>query len=224
MTAESSPITAAAGFYGINRFEQNVRITAETLVNQAQNAIDLVHFLDLVPLQNIKNLVFTEMRDADPVRVEAICVRSSPMDSILSNDAVQTILGFVPYQGSLKLLSKKFKSLAVKNERRLSECSQSDLDTLVNGKRDEIKRLKRLRTEETKQVESKYGGLIKIAEGDLLRLIGEQETEDSKSKSGIFCRKCFMRKEADEIRRCWGCDGTECGSCAKQCENALLFI
>merc|ERR1719203_1505748 len=87
-----------------------------TLIDQAESADDLLQILRSIPLTRLKDFVHSEMNIKTTDEVRSICVRSCPIDDILSNDAVQTMLSFLPHQSSNKLVSQRFKRLVIQNQ------------------------------------------------------------------------------------------------------------
>lgn len=87
-----------------------------SFIDQASCASDLLKVLQCIPLERIKEFVHNEMKTKNAEEIRSICVRSCPMDDIISNDVLQTVLSFVPHQSSNKMVNQTFKTLATRNQ------------------------------------------------------------------------------------------------------------
>merc|ERR1711971_771035 len=132
----------------------------------------------------VKEFVNAEMETKSTEEIRSICVQSCPMDHIVSDDAAQTILSFVPHQSSNKLVSKRFKRLVTRNEiMTLSQLSEGNMEwsAFVEQKRKalrkNVKGLRAKRKDEIHQLQSKFDGLIDYALRDMNSVM-QKSTDD----------------------------------------------
>lgn len=188
---------------------------SRVFVDQAESMEELSGLLRLVDLQKIKDLINAELETIDHDLSSAVCIRSSPIDLVLSNDAIQSILAFIPFQGSNKLISKNINALVAKNERAL-QCTQSDWDRVIQSKRYEIEVFERRKIEEMGSVQRKYEDAIQRARFDVERMLCGQEKNDS---SVLYCRQCVAGMKVGEVMECNDCAIRECVECIEGCDE-----
>lgn len=188
-------------------------------MDSARNINDLVQTLGCAfELDEIKELIKNKLQNMDNEEVRCVCMQSVPLDYIISNDAMQSILSHIPFQRTVKLVNKNFNAVSKRNEALNLDSNQTDWLSVVKQKGKEIKRLEELMAETVRKHET----LIDDTKLHLKQLVHEN------TGSHEYCNKCRQLVPADEMEEC--CAGyeesqvcskknKECSSCIMECES-----
>lgn len=175
----------------VSSFEQRVT----SFIEQADSADDLLQILRCIPLERVKEFINTEMETKSEDEIRSICVGSCPMDHIVSDDAVQTVLSFVPHQSSNKLVSKRFKRLVTRNEiMTLSQLNSGVLEWpgFIEQKRTalrmSVRGLRVKQNDEIRQLQPKFDRIIYYAVEDMNSVL----LKSSRHRHKRMCGSCFQ--------------------------------
>ena len=165
--------------------------------------------------------------------VRRVCIRSVPLDYIISDDVVQSVLSFLPYQSSLKAVSKNFNDLFTRNEALSLDHTETDWTLFVDEKRTEIKRLQTKMTDDITTIRKEYENLIRGTKLGLQiimqPILREQVTARQMGiRSGdlmAYCRTCLTKIRHRELKSCghFSCHNMECSSCLRTCPDGHEF-
>ena len=87
----------------------------KAFIDEARGVEDLIGIFKHVPLQRVKDLAKQHVQSIRPEELRSLFHKSCPIDSILSTDAMQSMLSFLPHQHSLKSVNKHFNRLVHNN-------------------------------------------------------------------------------------------------------------
>ena len=108
----------------------------EGLIDQANDVGDLIGIIKQVPLQRVKDFVKQHVRTVESTEPDALCPmfhKSFPIDRILSTDAIQTVLSFLPNQSTLKSVNKHFNQMVLDNETLRKRARTRNIASQFNG-------------------------------------------------------------------------------------------
>eukprot|EP01084_Bolivina_argentea_P027359 50874_1 len=98
-----------------------------SLINAAENTHDLVQFLDLLPIQNLKQYMINELQTMQPNKLKILHFQMTPLNNFFCTDLIQKILSFIPDEKSLKYINKSFNALLKKNTKLMIKFRQEKL-------------------------------------------------------------------------------------------------
>eukprot|EP01084_Bolivina_argentea_P279672 478139_1 len=78
----------------------------QTLVNHAENVNDLIGILQHIPLLNLKGLINESLKLMNSNTIKSIYFQSCPINDIISDDVVKSMVSYIPYEQSLKYVNK----------------------------------------------------------------------------------------------------------------------
>ena len=186
-------------------------------VQKAETADDLSSLLKLIPLHQIKDFLHSTMDSMDPHLRTSLYMRMNPIDNILSNDVIQLILSFLPFQSTNTLINKNFYSL-IRRNMMMKECKsrERDYETVIQSKHKEIKVLRAKKIKEMRMVTRKYDPLIHRFKSDLEHMMHAED----ESLDGIkYCRRCITKRKTDDMIQCSSCFRIECVECINGCNE-----
>ena len=123
-----------------------------------------------VDLDEMKDFIKNKLDQLEQEEVKRVCIQSVPLDYIISTDVLQSVLGFLPYQHSVKMVNKNFNALSKKNKPVSMDAERLktvDWTLVIQEKREEIKRMIQQRDHGMEQVKSKYDDLIRRSRSHL---------------------------------------------------------
>lgn len=205
--------------------------TMQSFINNTENEDALVKIFASLPLQSKKEMLSTKPQDLDQSDIRSSYFRSFPLDHVLSNDVVQSVLKFIPYQSSSKLVNTNFNTLMGKNDKSRVQTNETDWTAIVKTKKLEILRLEGIKYKFIRECNV----LIEIFQSDLNKMTDAilEKPRDS-NWTLLFCRACFKRKPIEDMAQCqkyldgsYGpiadtdkqCKNMECKDCIKDCGN-----
>ena len=108
----------------------------EAFVKDAQDVDALVNMLRHIPLQRVKNIIQQHIKVADPQSgaLRSMYYASFPADRILSTDAMQSVLSFLPHQSLLKSVNKHFNQLVRNNETLCKRARERNIAAQFGGR------------------------------------------------------------------------------------------
>ena len=87
------------------------------LMAKANNLQDLTKILNHIPFESLKEMInhtLETINSSNPDKMRHIYYESSPITNIISDDVVQSMLTYIPYQNSMKFVSKSFNKFVKK--------------------------------------------------------------------------------------------------------------
>lgn len=196
-------------------------------VDSAETINDLVKTLECVfELDEIKEFIKNKLKTMDDEEVRCVCVQSAPLDHIIPNGAMKSILSHIPFQRTVKLVSKNFNVSLKTNEALNVEGNQTDWQSVVKQKGKEIKRLEDIMAETVR----KHLTLIDDTKSHLKHLTDSiSNAQDETTGSHEYCRNCMQLVPTEEMFECCGesfglnqrCSqkNKECSNCIRDCES-----
>lgn len=200
----------------------------KAFVGDAEQADDLMGILRrILNLDEIKDLIENKLEKMEHEETKQVCIESIPLDYIISNDAIQSILSYIPHQNTVALVNKNFSALFQKNKliRSAHEVHKEvDWTSVVQGKQEEIERISKMRDDELKSLKTKYDDIIQRFEDDLQATkdpILKQQEQDKPSH--LYCRVCFDKVPSKDIFECAAGDWNyhRCRYNNKQCRKCM---
>lgn len=184
-----------------------------SFIDEAECADDLLNVLRCIPLDRLKEIVHAEIRTQNAEEIRSVCVDSCPMDHILPNDAIQTVLSFTPHQSSNKLINKTFKKLVTRNQVVTKGQLGDDKEkwcAFVKEKRKELKLnmkgFQRKRKKSVSKLQSNFNGIIDSALKEMDSLLEQSPYHERENK---ICGHC-LRIVRDRFSKCEGCSLRAC--------------
>eukprot|EP01084_Bolivina_argentea_P125034 221568_1 len=105
----------------------------KSLVNNAQNARDLVSIMNHIPLENLKDFINEKLELMNPDKIRRIYFSSDSIENIISVDVVQSIIKYIdPYQQSMKRINKTFNTLVKLNQKLKISLRQRTISMMLN--------------------------------------------------------------------------------------------
>lgn len=146
-------------------------------VDETECVNDLLELLRLIPLQKIKDVIIDELDTLNQSDAALMYIAACPMDHILSNDAIQSVLSYLPYQNSIRFVSTKFNTLHTENKQLSapSTMNQSDWSAVIKSKWNEMRILNKRWYREKRILDSKYRALISANKRMVEKIFREHE-------------------------------------------------
>lgn len=179
--------------------EAQYHVSAESTVEK------LLPFLNCVPLQSIKDLINDHIQAASDGTMRSIYMRTSSIQATLSEDTIQWILKFIPYQDSVRFVSKEFKKLADRNKAILQRDSEHIIH-VIKAIRWEMCAIESKRC----QLDKQYNDLLKNKEKEINALLLRQHR----------CTACLQNISGSESFQCCKCPRVVCSTCVVSCAGA----
>lgn len=208
----------------------NIMASRNSLLLKTLNFVDRATSLDqLLPilrhlsLLDAKMIIKQSLREMhrDPKnqdKINKICAASCPMDHILSKDAIQTVVSFIPFQSSIKCVNKNINTLCQKNATLPITGNQTDWAAVVMGKSKELKRISTHFQQHVHRMKAEIQQQMLLSKKDLDFAIKYGE---STNEAIGYCTSCFKEVNREELFECdnSNCQSTECNNCLIQCTN-----
>ena len=186
----------------------------EAFVKDAQDVDAFINMLRHIPLQKVKNFIQQHIKvsDPQPEALRSMYYASFPADRILSTDAMQSVLSFLPHQPPLRSVNKHFKRLVHNNETLRKRARERNIASQFGGRNAWLVDPSRdhLNAVETQKgikgpLESLQKALDRIESGDKI-LLAEGRHFLGKSSKGKDVRiegfgECEITADKDNVTR-----------------------
>ena len=85
-------------------------------VDELQDVCALINILKHIPLQSVKTLINQHVSCMEENELRTTYLTSFPMDHIVSADALQHVVSFLPHQRSIKAINTTFREAVKKQD------------------------------------------------------------------------------------------------------------